>query len=117
MTTVVVLTMPEVPRFPPAILGAREITNPAWMIGNLESQFAAEYGRNSGSVVNLITRSGTNKLHGSAFEFLRNPALDGLLETKLVVGFVSQFLDLCGLLADFAKAQSSDPASWAKARR
>src|SRR6202171_2083807 len=43
---------------------------------NLESQFAAEYGRNSGSVVNLITRSGTNQLHGSAFEFLRNSALD-----------------------------------------
>ena len=43
---------------------------------NLQSQFAAEYGRNSGSVVNIITRSGTNKLHGSVFEFLRNSALD-----------------------------------------
>ncbi|MGH9499864.1 MAG: carboxypeptidase regulatory-like domain-containing protein [Terriglobales bacterium] len=43
---------------------------------NLQSQFAAEYGRNSGSVVNIITRSGTNKLHGTAFEFLRNSALD-----------------------------------------
>ena len=36
---------------------------------NLQSQFGAEYGRNSGSVVNIVTRSGTNKLHGSAFEF------------------------------------------------
>jgi outer membrane receptor protein involved in Fe transport len=43
---------------------------------NLQSQFAAEYGRNSGSVVNIITRSGTNKFHGSGFEFLRNSALD-----------------------------------------
>ena len=43
---------------------------------NLQSQFGAEYGRNSGSVVNIITRSGTNRLHGSAFEFLRNSALD-----------------------------------------
>lgn len=43
---------------------------------NLQSNFAAEYGRNSGSVVNIITRSGTNQLHGSAFEFLRNSALD-----------------------------------------
>ena len=43
---------------------------------NLESQFGAEYGRNSGSVVNIITRSGTNHFHGSAFEFLRNSALD-----------------------------------------
>jgi len=43
---------------------------------NLESQFAAEYGRNSGSVVNILTKSGTNHVHGSAFGFLRNSALD-----------------------------------------
>ena len=43
---------------------------------NLQSQFGAEYGRNSGSVVNIITRSGTNQFHGSVFEFLRNSALD-----------------------------------------
>jgi len=43
---------------------------------NLQSQFAAEYGRNSGSVVNTITKSGTNQLHGAAFEYLRNSALD-----------------------------------------
>jgi len=43
---------------------------------NLESQFGAEYGRNSGSVVNIVTRSGSNKLHGSGFEFLRNSGLD-----------------------------------------
>jgi hypothetical protein len=43
---------------------------------NLQSNFAAEYGRDSGSVVNIITRSGTNRLHGSAFEFVRNSALD-----------------------------------------
>ncbi len=40
------------------------------------STFAAEYGRNSGSVVNLITRSGSNVFHGSLFEFLRNNVLD-----------------------------------------
>jgi Carboxypeptidase regulatory-like domain/TonB-dependent Receptor Plug Domain/TonB dependent receptor len=43
---------------------------------NLQSQFGAEYGRNSGSVVNIVTKSGSNRLHGSAFEFLRNSALD-----------------------------------------
>jgi hypothetical protein len=43
---------------------------------NLQSGFGAEYGRNSGSVVNIVTKSGTNKLHGSGFEFLRNSALD-----------------------------------------
>jgi carboxypeptidase family protein len=43
---------------------------------NLQSQFAAEYGRNSGSIVNIVTKSGGNQLHGSAFEFLRNSAMD-----------------------------------------
>jgi len=43
---------------------------------NLQSSFGAEYGRNSGSVVNIVTKSGTNHLHGSGFEFLRNSGLD-----------------------------------------
>ena len=34
--------------------------------------FAAEYGRASGGVVNIVTRTGTNKMHGSAYGFLRN---------------------------------------------
>ena len=40
------------------------------------STFSAEYGRNSGAIVNIATRSGTNQYHGEAFEFLRNDALD-----------------------------------------
>ena len=35
-----------------------------------------EYGRNSGAIVNLVTRSGTNSLHGSIFEYFRNSGLD-----------------------------------------
>ena len=40
------------------------------------SSFPAQYGRNSGSIVNMATRSGTNEYHGEAFEFFRNNALD-----------------------------------------
>src|ERR1700681_168773 len=42
----------------------------------LTSNYSAEYGKTSGGVVNAITRSGTNQIHGSAYEFLRNNALD-----------------------------------------
>ena len=38
--------------------------------------FSAEYGRAAGGVVSAVTKSGTNELHGSAFEFHRNSALD-----------------------------------------
>jgi hypothetical protein len=38
--------------------------------------YSAEYGRSSGSIVNVSTRSGTNALHGEAFEYVRNEALD-----------------------------------------
>jgi hypothetical protein len=40
------------------------------------SNFSSEYGRNSGAQVSLVTRSGGNDFHGSAFEFLRNDKLD-----------------------------------------
>ena len=40
------------------------------------SSFPAEYGRNSGAIVNLATRSGTSEYHGELFEFFRNNVLD-----------------------------------------
>jgi hypothetical protein len=40
------------------------------------STYAPEYGRTPGAQVNLITRAGTNDVHGSAFDYYRNSALD-----------------------------------------
>jgi hypothetical protein len=42
----------------------------------LTNSFNAEYGRFSGAIVNVLTKSGTNQVHGSVYEFLRNDKLD-----------------------------------------
>src|SRR5207245_2243376 len=41
----------------------------------ITNTFSAEYGRNTGSVFNAVAKSGTNGIHGSAWDFLRNRAL------------------------------------------
>jgi hypothetical protein len=60
------INAPAIQPSPDAIEEFRVITN----------TFDAEYGRNSGSVVNVVTKSGTNALHGDFYEFLRNQALN-----------------------------------------
>ncbi|MGB7586443.1 MAG: carboxypeptidase regulatory-like domain-containing protein [Terriglobales bacterium] len=42
----------------------------------LTSNYTAEYGRNGGGTISEVTKSGTNALHGSLFEFFRNRVLD-----------------------------------------
>jgi hypothetical protein len=42
----------------------------------ITSNYPAEYGRNSGGVITVATQSGTNRLHGTAFDFLRNDFLE-----------------------------------------
>ena len=41
------------------------------------SNYSAEFARAAGAVVNAVVKSGTNQVHGNAWEFLRNDALDG----------------------------------------
>ena len=57
---------PTIQPTPDAIEEFRVITN----------TFDAEYGRNSGSVVNVITKSGGNTFHGNVYEYFRNTVLD-----------------------------------------
>lgn len=57
---------PAIQPSPDAIEEFRVITN----------TFDAEYGRNSGSVVNVVTKSGTNDVHGDFYEFFRNDVLN-----------------------------------------
>jgi outer membrane receptor protein involved in Fe transport len=59
----------------------------------LTNTFDAEYGRNSGSVVNLVTKSGTNQLHGNVYDFLRNKVLNsrGYFDTSKPAFVMNQF--------------------------
>jgi len=43
---------------------------------HVASNFEAEYGRSAGGVINVVTKSGTNSLHGSGLEFIRNTVAD-----------------------------------------
>ena len=60
------VNLPTVQPSPDSIAEFRVITN----------TFDAEYGRNSGSVVNVVTKSGTNQFHGNMYEFFRNKVLN-----------------------------------------
>jgi hypothetical protein len=58
--------LPEIQPSPDTIQEFRVLTN----------TFDAEFGRNSGSVIDVVTKSGTNKLHGDVYEFFRNKVLN-----------------------------------------
>jgi Carboxypeptidase regulatory-like domain len=59
----------------------------------LSNTFDAEYGRNSGAVINVVTKSGTNSWHGSVYEFLRNQSLNakGYLDLRRADDKQNQF--------------------------
>ncbi len=61
---------------PGSVLGGNLGVDAIQEFSVLTTNYSAEYGKTSGGVVNAITRSGTNQIHGSVYEFLRNSALD-----------------------------------------
>jgi hypothetical protein len=61
---------------PGSVLGGNLGVDAIQEFSVLTSNYSAEYGKTSGGVVNAITRSGTNQIHGSVYEFLRNSSLD-----------------------------------------
>jgi Carboxypeptidase regulatory-like domain len=60
------VNLPTVQPSPDSIQEFRVLTN----------TFDAEYGRNSGSIVNVVTKSGSNQFHGNMYEFFRNKVLN-----------------------------------------
>src|SRR6202521_3952880 len=61
---------------PGSVLGGNLGVDAIQEFSVITSNYEADYGKTSGGVVNAITRSGTNQIHGSAYEFLRNSKLD-----------------------------------------
>src|ERR1700751_1324865 len=77
------VNLPTVQPSPDSIAEFRVLTN----------TFDAEYGRNSGSVVNVVTKSGTNAVHGDFYEFLRNNVLNtkGYFDSAIAKYIQTQF--------------------------
>jgi len=61
---------------PGSLLGGNLGTDAVGEFTVLTTNYSAEYGRTSGGVISAITKSGSNQIHGSVYEFLRNKSLD-----------------------------------------
>jgi hypothetical protein len=74
----------------PSVTGSQQpINNPDVVqeVRLITNQFSAEYGRAAGSVVNIVTKSGTNGFHGSAFWFNNNEVFNARSNLDKAAGF------------------------------
>ncbi|HEU0176351.1 MAG TPA: carboxypeptidase regulatory-like domain-containing protein [Blastocatellia bacterium] len=74
----------------PSVSGSQQPINNPDVVQELRlvtNQFAAEYGRAAGSVVNVITKAGTNRFHGSAFLFNNNEVFNARSNQDKSAGF------------------------------
>lgn len=76
----------------PSVTGRQQVVNNPDIVKEFRlvtNQFDAEYGRAAGAVVQVITKSGTNDFHGSAFWFYNGQGLNALSNTDKAAGFTS----------------------------
>lgn len=79
---------------PGSVIGANLGTDAVQEFSVLTTDYTAEYGRTSGAVINSITKSGENTVHGDLFGFARNAALDA-----------KNYFDAPGAIPPFARYQ------------
>lgn len=96
------------------------VAGPSTFISNTEAvgeyqiitnNFSAEFGRNSGAQINIITKPGTNEFHGSVFEYYRGQRLRALDNLDKKAGAAYKFLVSQGFsqYAGLANRQGEDP--------
>jgi Carboxypeptidase regulatory-like domain len=69
------------------------------------STYAAQYRRNSGPIINIATRAGTNDFHGEVFEYFRNSAMDARNYSYVVEGARHRILEYSCIKHGFAGQQ------------
>jgi hypothetical protein len=76
-------------QLPGGVLGLNTGVDAIQEFSVLTGNYSAAYGKKDGAIINIATKSGTNTYHGSAYDFLRNSAMDArnFFDPKNIPGF------------------------------